>query len=156
MKVESNKVVTIHYTLKDELENILQGDDAHIVEEYLHGAENIIPGLERALEGLLESQVIEVVVYEDDAYGPKEKSLIIEVGIEEFEDVDSIEEGQYIQLFDGTEAIVVEKTDKCIVVDANHPFAGKTLFYTIKISGIRDATKEELLVGSPKRIEDLI
>jgi FKBP-type peptidyl-prolyl cis-trans isomerase SlyD len=156
MKVESNKVVTIHYTLKDELGNTLQGDEAHVVEEYLHGAENIIPGLERALEGLQESQVIEVVVYEDDAYGPKEKSLIIEVGIEEFEDIDSIEEGQYIQLFDGTEAIVVEKTDECIIVDANHPFAGKTLFYTIKISGIRDATEEELLVGSPKRVEDLI
>ncbi len=156
MKVESNKVVTIHYTLKDELGNILQGDDAHIVEEYLHGADNIIPGLERALEGLQESQVIEVVIYEDDAYGPKEKSLIIEVGIDEFENVDTIQEGQYIQLFDGTDAVVVEKADEYIIVDANHPFAGKTLFYTIKIAGIRDATEEELLFGSPKRVEDLI
>jgi FKBP-type peptidyl-prolyl cis-trans isomerase SlyD len=149
MIVENNKVVTIHYVLKDEDGKTLKGNDEFTPEEYLHGTESIIPGLERALEGMRAEQVIEVVVYEDEAYGPREKSLIIEVAIEEFENPESINEGEYIQLFDGTDAVVIQKNDTQIIVDANHPLAGKTLFFTVKIIDIRDATEEELLQGSP-------
>ena len=149
MIVENNKVVTIHYVLKNEDGKTLQGNDEYTLEEYLHGAENIIPGLERALEGMKTDQVIEVVVFEEEAYGPREKSLIIEVAIEEFENPESIIEGEYIQLFDGTDAIVVQKNEDQIIVDANHPLAGKTLFFTVKIIDIRDATEEELLQGAP-------
>jgi FKBP-type peptidyl-prolyl cis-trans isomerase SlyD len=149
MIVENNKVVTIHYVLKDEDGKTLQGNDEFTPEEYLHGTESIIPGLERALEGMKAEQVIEVVLYEDEAYGPREKSLIIEVAIEEFENPESINEGEYIQLFDGTDAVVIQKNDTQIIVDANHPLAGKTLFFTVKIIDIRDATEEELLQGSP-------
>jgi FKBP-type peptidyl-prolyl cis-trans isomerase SlyD len=149
MIVENNKVVSIQYVLKDEEGKTLQGNEEYTPGVYLHGAENIIPGLERALEGMKAEQVIEVVVYEDEAYGPREKSLIIEVAIEEFENPESINEGEYIQLFDGTDAVVIQKNDAQIIVDANHPLAGKTLFFTVKIIDIRDATEEELLQGSP-------
>lgn len=149
MIVENNRVVSIQYVLKDEEGKSFQGNEEYTPEEYLHGAENIIPGLERALEGMKAEQVIEVVVYEDEAYGPREKSLIIEVAIEEFENPESITEGEYIQLFDGTDAIVIQKTDDLIIVDANHPLAGKTLFFTVKIIDVREATEEELLQGSP-------
>lgn len=149
MIVENNKVVLIHYFLKDEEGKTLQGKDEYILEEYLHGAENIIPGLERALEGMKAEQVIEVIVYEDEAYGPREKSLVIEVAIEDFENPASINEGEYIQLFDGTDAVVIEKNDDQIIVDANHPLSGKTLFFTVKIIDIRDATEEELIIRAP-------
>ena len=132
MIVEYNKVVSIQYVLKDEDGKTFQGNEEYTPEEYLHGAENIIPGLERALEGMKAEQVIEVVVYEDEAYGPREKSLIIEVAIEEFENPESINEGEYIQLFDGTDAVVIQKNDTQIIVDANHPLAGKTLFLYLK------------------------
>lgn len=149
MIVENNKVVSIQYLLKDEDGKTFQGNGEYIFEEYLHGTESIIPGLERALQGMKAEQVIEVVVYEDEAYGPREKSLIIEVAIEEFENPESINEGEYIQLFDGTDAIVIQKTDDQVIVDANHPLAGKTLFFTVKIIDVREATEEELLQGSP-------
>ena len=149
MIVEQNKVVLIHYVLKDESGQALQGNEPFTVEEYLHGAENIIPGLERALEGMKAEQVIEVAVHEEEGYGPREKGLIIEVDLSEFENHDSIEEGAYIELFDGTEGIVLEKTDNQVIVDANHPLAGKKLFFTVKICEIRDATDEELIQGSP-------
>lgn len=149
MIVENNKVVSIQYLLKDEDGKTFQGNGEYILEEYLHGTESIIPGLERALQGMKADQVIEVVVYEDEAYGPREKSLIIEVAIEEFENPESINEGEYIQLFDGTDAIVIQKTDDQVIVDANHPLAGKTLFFTVKIIDVREATEEELLQGSP-------
>jgi FKBP-type peptidyl-prolyl cis-trans isomerase SlyD len=149
MIITNNKVVSINYLLKDELGNVLQGNDGFTPEEYLHGAENILPGLERALEGLQQDQVIDVVIYPEEAYGPREVSLIIQVYNEDLEDPAAINEGEYIQLFDGTEAIVVEKNDDHIIVDANHPLAGQTLYYTVKISGIRDATEEEIINGEP-------
>jgi len=149
MIISNNKVVSINYLLKDELGNLLQGNDGFTPEEYLHGAENILPGLERALEGLQQDQVIDVVIYPEEAYGPKEVSLIIQVSNEDLEDPAAINEGEFIQLFDGTEAIVVEKNDGHIIVDANHPLAGQTLYYTVKISGIRDATEVEIINGEP-------
>lgn len=149
MIITNNKVVSINYLLKDELGNVLQGNDGFTPEEYLHGAENILPVLERALEGLQQDQVIDVVIYPEEAYGPREVSLIIQVSNEDLEDPAAINEGEYIQLFDGTEAIVVEKNDDHIIVDANHPLAGQTLYYTVKISGIRDATEEEIINGEP-------
>ncbi len=149
MIITNNKVVSINYMLKDELGNVLQGNDGFTPEEYLHGADNILPGLERALEGLKQDQVIDVVIDPEEAYGPKEVSLIIEVSNHDIEDPTAINEGEYIQLFDGTEAIVVEKKEDHIIVDANHPLAGQTLYYTVKISGIRDATEEEIMNGEP-------
>lgn len=149
MIITNNKVVSINYMLKDELGNVLQGNDGFTPEEYLHGADNILPGLERALEGLKQDQVIDVVIDPEEAYGPKEVSLIIEVSNDDLEDYTAINEGEYIQLFDGTEAIVVEKKEDHIIVDANHPLAGQTLYYTVKISGIRDATEEEIMNGEP-------
>jgi FKBP-type peptidyl-prolyl cis-trans isomerase SlyD len=151
MIITNNKVVSINYVLKDEQGNVLQGNDGFTPEEYLHGADNILPGLERALEGLKQDQVIDVVIYPEEAYGPKEVSLIIEVANEDLENPAAIIEGEYIQLFDGTEAIVVEKNDDHIIVDANHPLAGQTLYYTVKVSGIRDATEEEIINGEPSR-----
>lgn len=149
MIITNNKVVSINYMLKDELGNLLQGNDGYMPEEYLHGADNILPGLERALEGLKQDQVIDVVIDPEEAYGPREVSLIIEVSNDDLEDHTAINEGEYIQLFDGTEAIVVEKKEDHIIVDANHPLAGQTLYYTVKVSSIRDATEEEIINGEP-------
>jgi FKBP-type peptidyl-prolyl cis-trans isomerase SlyD len=149
MIIANNKVVSINYVLKDETGTVLQGNDGYSPEEYLHGADNILPGLERALEGLKQDQVIDVVIYPEEAYGPREVSLIIEVANEDLEDPAAVSEGEYIQLFDGTEAIVVEKNEDHVIVDANHPLAGQTLYYTVKISAIRDATEEEISNGAP-------
>jgi FKBP-type peptidyl-prolyl cis-trans isomerase SlyD len=149
MIITNNKVVSINYLLKDEQGNVLQGNDGFTPEEYLHGADNILPGLERALEGLKQDQVIDVVIYPEEAYGPREVSLIIQVSNDDIEDPATVSEGEYIELFDGTEAIVVEKNDDHIIVDANHPLAGQTLYYTVKIAGIRDATEEEIINGEP-------
>ena len=149
MIVENNKIVSIHYILKNEAGEVLQENKDHDPEEYLHGAGNLVAGLERALEGMKVNEVMELIIPADDAYGPVEKSLIIDVPNTEFEDIDSIHEGDHIQLFDGTDAVVVEMYEDHVVVDANHPLAGQTLYYTIKVSGIRDAREEEIEHGGP-------
>ena len=109
MIITNNKVVSINYLLKDELGNLLQGNDGFTPEEYLHGADNILPGLERALEGLKQDQVIDVVIYPEEAYGPREVSLIIEVANEDLEDPAAVSEGEYIQLFDGSQFFAIRR-----------------------------------------------
>lgn len=149
MKIENNKVVSLHYVMKNEAGDVLQDNLEYMPDQYLHGHGNILPELERLLEGLLEGQEIEVVIPPEHAYGPKELSLILEVSHADLEDPASHNEGDPIQLFDGTDAVVIEKHDQYLVVDANHPLAGQTLFYSIKVSAIRDATEEEILRSEP-------
>ena len=149
MKIENNKVVSLHYVMKNEAGDVLQDNLEYMPEQYIHGHGNILPELERLLEGLQEGQEIEVVIPPEHAYGPKELSLILEVSHADLEDPASINEGDSIQLFDGTDAVVVEKHDQHLVVDANHPLAGQTLFYSMKVSAIRDASEEEILRSEP-------
>lgn len=149
MKIENNKVVSLHYVLKNEAGDVLQDNLEYLPEQYLHGHGNILPALEQLLEGLEEGQEIEVTIPPEHAYGPKELSLMLEVAHTDLEDPGSFNEGDSIQLFDGTEGVVVEKHDQHLVVDANHPLAGQTLFYSMKVSAIRDATEEEILKSEP-------
>lgn len=150
MRVENNKIVSLHYIMKNEAGETLVENMEHSAEEYLHGYGNILPELERLLEGLEEGQEIEVVIPPEHAYGPRELSLIFDVSHQDLEDPLSINEGDPIQLFDGTDAVVIEKHDDHLVVDANHPLAGQTLYYTLKVAAIRDATESELHEGQPQ------
>jgi len=144
MQVEINKIIAITYIMKDEGGNLILTNEGGDPEEYLHGSGAILPRLEQALTGLKQGDVIDVVVLPEEAYGHREVSLVLEIASEDLEDPGSLQEGQYIQLFDGTEGIVVANKGTHVVVDANHPLAGKTLHYTIRISSIRDANEEEI------------
>lgn len=149
MLVERNKIVAINYVMKDAEGNLILSNEGHEPEEYLHGAGNLLPRLEQALTGLKQDDVIDVVIPPEEAYGPREVSLVLDVSVSDLEDPDSMQEGEFIQLFDGTEGVVVAHKGTHVVVDANHPLAGKTLHYTIRISSIRDATEEELQSLAP-------
>jgi FKBP-type peptidyl-prolyl cis-trans isomerase SlyD len=144
MQVEINKIVTITYILKDEEGNLIPGNEGSDPEEYLHGSGSILPRLEQALTGLKQDDVIDVVVPPEEAFGHREVSLVLEIAAEDLEDAESLREGQFVQLFDGTEGRVVVNRGTHVIIDANHPLAGKTLHYTIRISSIRDANEEEL------------
>ncbi|MFZ9661943.1 MAG: FKBP-type peptidyl-prolyl cis-trans isomerase [Chitinophagaceae bacterium] len=149
MIVEDNKIVSIHYVLKDTEGNVLHDNTSHAPEEYLHGANNILPGLEYALYSMKAGNEIEITIPPEYAYGEVEASLIFEVSKEDTPDFTEIEKGERITLFDGTEASVLDKFEDHMIVDANHPLAGQTLHYLVKISGIRDATEEEIKNGEP-------
>lgn len=149
MVVENNKVVSIHYVLKDAEDNILHDNHSYAAEEYLHGAGNILPGLEMALHAMKTGQEIDLIIPPEYGYGPVEASLIFEVANEDLSGVEDVVEGDRVTLFDGTEAVVLDKYEDHVVVDANHPLAGQTLHYTVKVTDIRDATEEELLAGEP-------
>jgi FKBP-type peptidyl-prolyl cis-trans isomerase SlyD len=153
MLVEKNKIVAINYVMKDEDGNLILGNEGYDPEEYLHGAGNILPRLEQALSGLKQDDVIDIVIPPEEAYGHREVSLVLDVAVEDVEDPESLKEGEFIQLFDGTEGVVVANKGTHVVVDANHPLAGKTLHYTIRISAIREATEDELQNLAPMPVQ---
>jgi FKBP-type peptidyl-prolyl cis-trans isomerase SlyD len=149
MTVEKNKVVAIQYVMKDDAGNVLHDNSNFAAEEYLHGGGNVLPALEQALQDMKINQEIDLIVPPDFAYGPVEASLVFEVSAEDLPDFADIKEGDEVTLFDGTPVVVKDKYDDHLVVDANHPLAGKTLHYTVKVTSIREALPEEIELGEP-------
>lgn len=150
MKIAEKHVVTLNYTLKDDDDNIIdKSDDGSFC--YLHGANNIIPGLENALTGKSSGDEISVSVSPDEGYGPRDDTRIQEVPRDAFPPEISIEPGMQFnaQGPEGQAVVVtIAKVDgDSITVDGNHPLAGVTLNFDVTITDIRDASAEELEHG---------
>ncbi len=151
MSIESGKVVTIHYTLKDVDGNTLESTSGNDPLAYLHGSHNIIPGLESALAGKAEGETVSVLVAPEDGYGPRVPELIQEVPRSAFEGVDNITPGMAFNA--GTDdgsthrVVVTAVTDETVTVDGNHPLAGQSLNFDVEVVGIRDASEEEISHG---------
>ena len=147
MTVANNKVVSLHYTLKDS-----EGDsiDSSLGEEplaYLHGASNIVPGLEKELLGKSVGDKLEVQVSAEEGYGEYNPGLKQTVSRDMFEQAEGIEVGAQFQA--STEqgpvsVVVTEVSETDITVDGNHPLAGQDLFFDVEIVEIRDASAEEI------------
>lgn len=150
MQIEDNKVVTLHYTLKDNDGTVLdQSDDGSFI--YLHGAMNIIPGLEKALTGKAAGDDLSVGVPPEEAYGVRDENHVQEVPKSMFEEGAEIQLGmQFHAQGPGGEMLVVtvaELKDDTVVVDGNHPLAGKALNFDVKVVEVRDASAEEVEHG---------
>jgi FKBP-type peptidyl-prolyl cis-trans isomerase SlyD len=151
MTISQHKVVSIHYKVVDtaNAEVIDSSDDGEPM-TYLHGASNIIPGLEQALEGKGIGDEIEVTVEPADAYGEYSEDRIQQVPIEAFEEMEKIEPGMMVtaQSDDGQINLMVTEVDEATVtVDANHPLAGKSLSFDVRVEAVRDASEEEISHG---------
>jgi len=147
MQISANKVVTLDYTLTDDAGQIIdQSKNGQFA--YLHGADNIIPGLENALSGKTVGDSLNVTVAPEDGYGQREDALTQTVGIDMFESADQVQVGQqfHAQSGDGgTIVITVTNIDgDQVTIDGNHPLAGKSLNFDVKIIDVRDATEQEL------------
>ena len=147
MQIADQKVITLNYILKDDEGNIIdQANDGSFV--YLHGALNIVPGLEKALTGKAVGDAVSVSVAPEEAYGPRDDQRIQEVPRDMFPEDTEIEAGMQFnaQGPDGEQLLVtVAKVESdSITVDGNHPLAGVQLNFDVEIIEIRAATAEEL------------
>jgi len=150
MQITTNHVVTLNYTLKDNDDNILdKSDDSSFC--YLHGASNIIPGLENALAGKVSGDAFSVTIQPEEAYGIHDEAKAQEVPRSMFPPEQEIQAGMQFnaQGPDGQAVVVTVKQveDDTITVDGNHPLAGVTLNFEVIVMDIRDATAEELEHG---------
>lgn len=148
MEAIRGAVVTLNYTLTDDEGELLDNEASTI--EYLHGYGNIIPGLEEALEGAEPGHKDTVVIEAVDAYGEVDPDAILSLSS------DAVPPG--VELEPGMNVIgdtpsgpvqlkVVEVNDGSVVVDANHPLAGKRLHFDIEVTGVRAASEQELEQG---------
>jgi FKBP-type peptidyl-prolyl cis-trans isomerase SlyD len=140
-------VVTIDYTLTDDDGNVVDTSQGNEPMAYLHGANNIIPGLETALEGKKLGDEFSVTVNPEEGYGERDDSRQQVVPREMFGE-EEIQVGAQFHAAspDGNHIVVtVMNVDgDNITVDGNHPLAGQTLNFDVKVVDIRDATQEEL------------
>ena len=145
--IENNKVVSLDYTVRDDSGQVIDTSEGNDPLVYLHGAQNIIPGLESALVGKESGEHFDISVQPADGYGEYKEELVQVVPRSAFEGVDKIEPGMVFtaQTEGGPVQLMVtgiEEDD--ITVDPNHPLAGKVLHFSGTVLGIREATQEEL------------
>lgn len=149
-KISHNSAVSFHYRLSDEQGTLLDASGQEPL-VYLHGHQNIIPGLEKALEGKQAGDELIVTVAPADAYGEYFQEAVQEVPREYFKGVDNIEVGMQFQsqTEQGQPLLVQVKKvdDSTVTVDANHPLAGKTLTFAVNIVDVREASAEEIAHG---------
>jgi FKBP-type peptidyl-prolyl cis-trans isomerase SlyD len=152
MQVGKDKVVSIDYTLTDSAGTVLDSSKGQEPLAYLHGAGNIIPGLERALEGKSAGDQLNATIAPEDGYGQKNPGLVQPVPRAQFPGVKEIKVGQQFQAQTnhGPRVVtIVGVTDDTVTVDANHPLAGETLNFDVTVVTIREATREEIDHGHP-------
>jgi FKBP-type peptidyl-prolyl cis-trans isomerase SlyD len=150
MKVGNSMVVEIHYTLKNDAGEVLDSSEGRDPLAYLHGAQNIVEGLEDALDELEVDAEFEVVVPPKTGYGERDDRLIGEVPKENFPEDVEVEVGmQFVsETPEGPRPIYVKEIkDEVIVVDGNHELAGQNLHFSGKVVSIREATPDECSHG---------
>lgn len=147
MHVAKHKVVTIDYTLTDAQGEVIDSSKGGEPLAYIHGMNNIIPGLENALDGKRPGDSLKVSVPPGEGYGDRNDAMQQEVPREMFDGTETIEVGMQFHASDGEHmhvVTVVGLTDTHITVDGNHPLAGETLNFDVTVVDVRDATAEEL------------
>lgn len=150
MKIEDKKVVDFHYTLRNEEGEELDSSREREPMAYLHGAGNIIPGLEKAMGGRVAGEQFEVLVPPGEAYGERTEANVQRIPLKRLGRIPKPQPGQVLglQTQRGPVQVTVLKVGRFnIDVDANHPLSGQSLNFEVEIIGVREATQEELSHG---------
>ena len=150
MQIADNTVVSLDYTLKDD-QGVTLDTSSNGEFVYLHGAQNIIAGLENALTGKTTGDEISVSVSPEEAYGERNDVMVQVVPQDMFEAGQTIEVGMQFHAEspegDMITVTVTEVEGENVTVDGNHPLAGLNLNFDVKIVDVRPATEEEIAHG---------
>lgn len=148
LRVATDTVVTLSYVLFDQQgEAVDRATDAEPL-TYIHGYAQIVPGLERGLEGLLPGEKRSFEVDPAEAFGAREDEAVFEVDKSDFPDSDGVTAGdEFVAEGPEGEPIamrVVEVLPEAFVVDANHPLAGQKVRFEVEVASVRAASEEEI------------
>ena len=151
MRVAKETVVAIEYTLKDDQGNIIDASGERGPMEYLHGAQNIIPGLEQGVEGLVAGDTKNVLVPPQLGYGEYSEKLIQLVPLTAFgANTPQVGMRFHAETNLGMRVLTIKKIEgEEVTLDGNHELAGKTLHFDIKVVSVRAAELTELSHGHP-------
>ena len=146
MEISKHKVASIHYTLKNAKGEIIDSSVGKEPLTYLHGAGNLIPGMEDGLEGKIIGNSFQLLIEPEKGYGVKHEQLIQKVPRANFPS-QGIEVGMQFQTDKGAVVTVTHIGLDAITVDGNHPLAGEPLHFSVEVMSVRNATKEEVEHG---------
>ena len=146
---EAKRVVAIMYEVKEaDTKEVIDSNLAAKPLEFLLGAGQVISGLEQAVAGAKVGDKLNLSINPEDAYGVYQQDFIQEVPRDQFDGI-VLEKGMTLfgQAEDGqtVQVIVKDFSDSSVMIDYNHPLAGKTLLFDVEIVDIREATPDEVL-----------
>jgi FKBP-type peptidyl-prolyl cis-trans isomerase SlyD len=144
--------VTVDYTLKNDQGEVLDTSEGRKPLEYLHGAGNLVVGLEKALEGKQAGDALEVNVPPEEGYGQRDERLVRKVPARKLGAKTPVEVGRRYPVH--TEAgprmvLVTALKGDYATIDANHELCGMTLHFAVKVVQVRQASDEEVAHGHP-------
>ena len=149
MKIEKDRVVSFHYTVAEQGQEPMESSEGREPLVILIGHGNIIPGLEKAMEGHEAGDKFEVDVAAAEAYGEKRDGLSQRIPKKHFGN-QRLAPGMQVVLNTnfGPRAVTIQKVGMSVVdIDLNHPMAGKDLHFDVEIVDVREATAEEIEHG---------
>lgn len=146
MQISKNKVASIHYTLRDNQGTVIDSSSGREPLNYLHGAGNLIIGMEEGLEGKSKGDKLKLKIEPSKGYGEKDSTLIQKVPRSAFGGQD-VKTGMRFSTNNGGVVTVTNVGLDAITVDGNHPLAGVELNFDVEIMDVRNATEEEISHG---------
>ena len=146
MQITKNKVASIHYTLRDNEGTVIDSSDGRDPLHYLHGAGNLIVGMEEGLEGRSKGEKLNLKISPEKGYGEKDENLVQQVPRSAFGGQD-VKEGMRFSTNQGGVVTVTHVGLESITVDGNHPLAGVELNFDVEVMDVRNATNEEISHG---------
>jgi FKBP-type peptidyl-prolyl cis-trans isomerase SlyD len=150
VEIAADTVVLIHYTLKSDDGTVLDGSAGGEPLAYIQGHGNLVPGLEKALEGKQEGTKVAVTLSPDEGYGKRSDDLVQRVPKRSLQGSGEIRKGMQFRAQSGEGLRVFTVTavvGDMVTLDGNHPLADQTLHFDVEVMGVRSATAEELEHG---------
>ena len=146
MEITKNKVASIHYTLRDDEGTVIDSSEGRDPLLYLHGAGNLIPGMEEGLEGKSEGEKFNIQIDPEKGYGEKDENLVQKVPRSAFGDQE-VKPGMRFSTNQGGVVTVTDVGLESVTVDGNHPLAGVPLNFDVEVVLVRNATEDEISHG---------
>ena len=150
LRIDDDKVVTFHYSLRDSDAALIESSEGKTPVVYMHGHDNIVPGLESEMAGKTSGSKFTATVAPEKAYGQRDPNGVQRVPLKHLATKGRIVAGQTVAVNTTSgvrHARVLKVGHFNVDLDLNHPLAGKTLVFDIEIVDVRAATPEELAHG---------
>ncbi|WP_061236299.1 FKBP-type peptidyl-prolyl cis-trans isomerase [Leptospira santarosai] len=142
------RVITFHYTLHDTEGNLIDSSEGKAPLSYLEGVGHIISGLEEEMKKMETGEKKKISVSAENAYGIKDPDLIFDVPKSQFPPNEDLQIGMMFQTDEPDKVFTItELQNESVIVDGNHPLAGVNLVFDVELTGIREATEEEISHG---------
>jgi FKBP-type peptidyl-prolyl cis-trans isomerase SlyD len=150
LKVQDGQVVSMEYTLKVD-GVVTDTSEGREPLEFVHGAGNIIPGLEREMAGMAVGDSKDVMIAAAEGYGERDDEAFMDVPRDQFPAEIPMKVGTELQVQNQAGqpmfARIEQVEDTSVRLNFNHPLAGKDLHFSVKVVDLRDATDEEIEHG---------